>query len=80
MSEHPGLTARQCEVLVAVVETGSIKGSARQLGISESGVKARVAYACERCGCGSVLELVYHHHREIEGVYRATTASVPAAG
>ena len=73
MSEHPDLTARQLEVVAAVVVTGTIKGSARQLGISESSAYHRVTYARERCGCGSVPELVFHHHRQIGGAITVPT-------
>lgn len=65
MSEHPSLTERQREVIAAVVDTGHIKGAAVQLGISESGAYRRVEYALVRCGCGSLLELVYTHHHEL---------------
>ena len=73
MTDHPPLTDRQREVIVAVVSTGSIKGSVQQLGITESAAYARVNYALVRCGCGSLLELVYHHHHELDGVETPTT-------
>ena len=79
MSEqHLALTDRQREVVCAVVETGHIKGAAVQLGISESGAYARIEYALVRCGCGSLIELVYHHHHELDGVTSPTTADARA--
>jgi DNA-binding NarL/FixJ family response regulator len=77
MTDHPDLTPRQCEIVAAVVVTGSIKGSARQVGITESSAHRRLSYACGRCGCGSLVELVYHHHRQIDGAIRAPTALAP---
>jgi FixJ family two-component response regulator len=68
MRDHPVLTDRQRVVLAAVVDTGHIKGAAVQLGISESGVYRRVECAQVRCGCGSLVELVFQHHHELEGV------------
>jgi FixJ family two-component response regulator len=80
MSEHPALTDRQREVIVAVVSTGHIKGAAVQLGISESGAYRRVEYACVRCGCGSLVELVFHHHHELaDGVISPPTRHAATA-
>lgn len=79
MSEHQSLTNRQREVIVAVVASGHIKGAAEQLGISESGAYARVNYALVRCGCGSLVELVYHHHDELDGVTSPTTEDARTA-
>ena len=68
MSDHPVLTDRQREVVGAVVVAGGFKGAAQQLGITKTGAYRRVDYALVRCGCGSLIELVYNHHHEIEGV------------
>jgi FixJ family two-component response regulator len=74
MAEHRSLTERERVVIAAVVDTGHIKGAAAQLGISESGAYRRVEYARVRCGCGSLVELVYTHHHELsEGVTTPTT-------
>lgn len=79
MTEHPPLTDRQREVIAAVVETGHIKGAAVQLGISESGAYSRVNYALVRCGCGSLVRLIYHHHAELDGVTSPTTTEARSA-
>jgi len=78
MSEHPSLTERQRVVLAAVVDTGHIKGAAVQVGITESSAHHRLLYARERCGCGSVLELVWRHHRELQAVVDGAI-SIPTA-
>jgi FixJ family two-component response regulator len=68
MSDHPPLTDRQREVVAAVVSTGHIKGAAVQCGITERSAHHRVMYARERCGCTSVVELVWRHHHELQGI------------
>lgn len=77
--EHPSLTVRERAVVAAVVDAGHIKGAAVQLGISESGVYRRVEVACVRCGCGSLVSLVYTHHHELEGVNPPPTKSAQSA-
>jgi len=75
MAEHPALTERQREVVCAVVQTGSIKGSASMVGITETSAHHRMTYARQRCGCGSVLEMIWRHHDEIvDGAISGTTA------
>jgi FixJ family two-component response regulator len=78
LSDHPSLTDRQREVVGAVVVAGGFKGAAEQLGISASGAYRRVDYALVRCGCGTLLELVYNHHHEIEGVIDPPTEAEAA--
>lgn len=64
-------------VVGAVVVAGGFKGAAEQLGITKRGAYRRVDYALVRCGCGSLIELVYHHHHEIEGAIEPPTESEP---
>jgi FixJ family two-component response regulator len=78
MRDHPVLTDRQRVVLAAVVDTGHIKGAAVQLGITETSAHHRMTYARERCGCGSVLELVFRHYAELQAVVDGAI-SVPTA-
>ena len=68
MHDHPPLTDRQLQVIAAVVATGSIKGSAAETGITITSAHHRLTYAQERCGCRSVLELVWRHHHELQAV------------
>ena len=79
MREHPPLTERQRVVIAAVVSTGHVKGAAVQLGISESGAYARVAYAGDRCGCTSLFELIFHHHRELQALVDGVTSPTTGA-
>lgn len=83
MRDHPPLTERQREVIAAVVSTGSIKGSAAETGITITSAHHRVTYARERCGCTSVLELVWRHHHELQDVIDGAisgTTELPLTG
>ena len=59
-SRHPArATDREVVVVAAVLETGSEKAAAHQLGLSPSTVKHHLANARSKCGAETTAQLVW---------------------
>lgn len=62
---RPSPSTRQIEVLRARCQTGSRKGAALQLGISESTVRFHLERMFLRCGCVDEAQACFVHARDI---------------
>ncbi len=67
VTRHPEIPRREIVTLLAYLETGSHKGAAWKLGISESTSRQRVSQLMRRVGARNVAQVVWVLRIRLEG-------------